>query len=87
MIEGDAATDSSLSGDGVQVLPRAMKKVRTLQPRAKLSPGFPEAERVFGKSGRAESSTDPAPYSIMETAIVLKPEDQRRSQNSSLANF
>ena len=71
----------------MRVLPRAMKKVRTLQTQDKVIAAFPEAERVFGKSSRAESSTDPAPYSIMETAIVLKPEDQRRSQNSSLANF
>ena len=71
----------------MRVLPRAMKKVRTLQKQGKIISGFPEAERVFGKSGRAESSTDPAPYWIMETAIALKPEDQRRSQNSSLANF
>ena len=34
---------------------------------------FPEVERVFGKAGRAESATDPAPYSLMETTIILKP--------------
>jgi copper/silver efflux system protein len=37
---------------------------------------FPEVERVFGKAGRAETSTDPAPFSMMETTVVLKPEDQ-----------
>jgi Cu(I)/Ag(I) efflux system membrane protein CusA/SilA len=37
---------------------------------------FPEVERVFGKAGRAETSTDPAPLSMMETTVVLKPEDQ-----------
>ena len=31
---------------------------------------------MFGKAGRAESSTDPAPFSMMETVIVLKPHDQ-----------
>ncbi|MBF0313151.1 MAG: efflux RND transporter permease subunit [Oligoflexia bacterium] len=36
---------------------------------------FPEVERVFGKAGRAESATDPAPFSMMETTIILK--DQR----------
>ena len=34
---------------------------------------FPEVERVFGKAGRAETSTDPAPFSMMETTVVLKP--------------
>ncbi len=38
----------------------------------------PEVERVFGKAGRVESSTDPAPFSMLETTIVLKPHDQWR---------
>jgi Cu(I)/Ag(I) efflux system membrane protein CusA/SilA len=38
----------------------------------------PEVERVFGKAGRAESSTDPAPFSMLETTIVLKPHNQWR---------
>jgi copper/silver efflux system protein len=46
---------------------------RTLQTQDKIIAAFPEVERVFGKAGRAESSTDPAPYSMMETTIVLKP--------------
>jgi Cu(I)/Ag(I) efflux system membrane protein CusA/SilA len=41
---------------------------------------FPEVERVFGKAGRAETSTDPAPFSMMEITIVLKPHDQWRTQ-------
>jgi len=32
--------------------------------------------RVFGKAGRAETSTDPAPFSMMETTVILKPEDE-----------
>jgi copper/silver efflux system protein len=48
---------------------------RTLQTQDKIIAAFPEVERVFGKAGRAESSTDPAPYSMMETTIVLKPEE------------
>ncbi|HVJ07252.1 MAG TPA: CusA/CzcA family heavy metal efflux RND transporter [Acidisarcina sp.] len=47
-----------------------------LQTQDRIIRGFPEVERVFGKTGRAESSTDPAPYSMMETTIVLKPQDQ-----------
>jgi len=49
---------------------------RTLITQDQIIGRFPEVERVFGKAGRAESSTDPAPYSMMETTIVLKPEDQ-----------
>ncbi len=39
---------------------------------------FPEVERVFGKIGRAETPTDPAPLSMIETVILLKPKDQWR---------
>lgn len=39
---------------------------------------FPEVEHVFGKSGRAETSTDPAPFSMMEVVVVLKPKAQWR---------
>jgi copper/silver efflux system protein len=34
---------------------------------------FPEVDRVLGKAGRAETATDPAPLSMLETVIVLKP--------------
>jgi len=40
--------------------------------------GFPEVESVFGKSGRAETATDPAPISMFETTIVLKPRSEWR---------
>lgn len=39
---------------------------------------FPEVESVFGKSGRAETATDPAPLSMFETTIVLKPRSEWR---------
>ncbi len=39
---------------------------------------FPEVERVFGKAGRSTSATDPAPLSMLETVITLKPTDQWR---------
>jgi copper/silver efflux system protein len=39
---------------------------------------FPEVASVMGKAGRAETSTDPAPLSMMETTIVLKPRDEWR---------
>jgi len=47
-----------------------------LQVQDKILRSFPEVERVFGKAGRAETSTDPAPFSMMETTVVLKPEKE-----------
>jgi Cu(I)/Ag(I) efflux system membrane protein CusA/SilA len=47
---------------------------RMLQVQDKIIKSFPEVERVFGKAGRVESSTDPAPFSMMETVVVLKPQ-------------
>ena len=49
---------------------------RALQEQDKIIAGFPEVERVFGKAGRADTSTDPAPFSMMETTIVLKPQEE-----------
>ncbi len=46
---------------------------RILQARDKVLMSFPEVERVFGKVGRAETPTDPAPFSMVETVVVLKP--------------
>jgi Cu(I)/Ag(I) efflux system membrane protein CusA/SilA len=45
-----------------------------LQTQDRILKGFPEVDRVFGKAGRADTSTDPAPFSMMETTVVLKPE-------------
>jgi Cu(I)/Ag(I) efflux system membrane protein CusA/SilA len=39
---------------------------------------FPEVERVFGKLGRADTSTDPAPVSMIETTVMLKPQAEWR---------
>jgi len=44
-----------------------------LQKIDELITEIPEVERVFGKAGRATTSTDPAPFSMIETTIVLKP--------------
>ncbi len=52
---------------------------RLLQIQDRIIRRFPEVERVLGKAGRAETSTDPAPLSMMETTIVLKPHDEWRS--------
>ena len=51
---------------------------RLLQIQDKILKSFPEVERVFGKAGRAESSTDPAPFSMMETTVILKPRNEWR---------
>ncbi|MFO8082473.1 MAG: efflux RND transporter permease subunit [Armatimonadota bacterium] len=45
---------------------------RILQVQDEVIAQFPEVERVFGKVGRAETSTDPAPLSMVETTILLK---------------
>lgn len=49
-----------------------------LQQTDKIIKQFPEVHHVFGKIGRAETATDPAPLSMIETTIMLKPEDQWR---------
>ncbi|MDO3379907.1 efflux RND transporter permease subunit [Geoalkalibacter halelectricus] len=50
-----------------------------LQQTDKIIASFPEVDRVFGKIGRAETATDPAPMMMIETTILLKPEDQWRT--------
>jgi Cu(I)/Ag(I) efflux system membrane protein CusA/SilA len=49
-----------------------------MQVQDRIIKQFPEVDTVLGKAGRAETSTDPAPFSMMETVIVLKPEAQWR---------
>jgi copper/silver efflux system protein len=51
---------------------------RVLQLQDQMIKSFPEVERVFGKAGRAETSTDPAPFSMMETTVLLKPQSEWR---------
>jgi Cu(I)/Ag(I) efflux system membrane protein CusA/SilA len=51
---------------------------RLLQTTDQMIRQFPEVERVSGKAGRAETSTDPAPLSMLETVITLKPRSQWR---------
>ena len=46
---------------------------RILQIQDRIIKNFPEVERVFGKAGRVDSPTDPAPFSMVETTIGLKP--------------
>jgi Cu(I)/Ag(I) efflux system membrane protein CusA/SilA len=49
---------------------------KLLQVQDKVLKTFPEVDLVFGKAGRAETATDPAPFSMMETVILLKPESE-----------
>jgi Cu(I)/Ag(I) efflux system membrane protein CusA/SilA len=53
---------------------------KALQVQDKILMTFPEIDRVFGKAGRAGTSTDPAPFSMMETTILLKPESAWREK-------
>ncbi|MCG5053349.1 MAG: efflux RND transporter permease subunit [Myxococcales bacterium] len=53
---------------------------KVLQLQDKILMTFPEVERVFGKAGRANTSTDPAPLTMMETTVLLKPTSAWRAK-------
>jgi Cu(I)/Ag(I) efflux system membrane protein CusA/SilA len=55
------------------------KAKEVLQQTDKILATFPEVHHVFGKVGRTESATDPAGLDMMETVIMLKPEEEWRS--------
>ncbi|WPC06815.1 efflux RND transporter permease subunit [Pseudomonas benzenivorans] len=57
----------------------AQKAAQLLQQTDRLIKSVPEVERVFGKAGRAESATDPAPLEMFETTIAFKPREQWRA--------
>lgn len=54
------------------------KAAETMQTQNKIIMGFPEVASVFGKAGRADTATDPAPLEMTETIINLKPESAWR---------
>ena len=54
------------------------KARQLLQQTDKIIRTFPEVHHVFGKMGRAETATDPAPLSMIETTIALKPQEEWR---------
>ncbi|MEO8136538.1 MAG: CusA/CzcA family heavy metal efflux RND transporter, partial [Betaproteobacteria bacterium] len=56
----------------------AGKVAELLQQTDRLIKTVPEVDTVFGKAGRAESATDPAPLEMLETTIQFKPRDQWR---------
>jgi copper/silver efflux system protein len=55
------------------------KSAELLQTQDKIIKTFPEVESVFGKAGRANTATDPAPLEMAETIINLKPENEWRT--------
>ncbi|MEO5654382.1 MAG: efflux RND transporter permease subunit [Nitrosospira sp.] len=55
------------------------KSAELLQTQDKIIKTFPEVESVFGKAGRANTATDPAPLEMAETIINLKPESEWRA--------
>ena len=57
----------------------AQKAAELLQITNRMIKSVPEVERVFGKAGRAETATDPAPLEMFETTIQLKPPSQWRA--------
>ena len=55
---------------------RRPRRAQILQQTDKIIKTFPEVHHVFGKIGRAETATDPAPMDMIETTIMLKPEEE-----------
>jgi copper/silver efflux system protein len=55
------------------------KAAEVLQIQNKIIKGFPEVASVYGKAGRAQTATDPAPLEMFETTINLKPESEWRA--------
>jgi copper/silver efflux system protein len=54
---------------------------RQLQYQDRLLRGFPEVKTVFGKVGRAETATDPAPITMVETTVQLRPTNEWRKRH------
>ncbi len=55
---------------------------RLMQVQDRIIKSFPEVQLVMGKAGRAETSTDPAPLSMMETVVALKPQSAWRHKET-----
>ena len=70
----EPASDASL----VEIRTSIGKAQELLQQTDKLIRSVPEVKTVFGKIGRAETATDPAPLTMLETVIQLKPEEEWR---------
>jgi Cu(I)/Ag(I) efflux system membrane protein CusA/SilA len=60
---------------------------KLLQVTDQILRAFPEVQTVLGKSGRADTATDPAPLSMLETVIVLKPQSEWTKRNVWYSNW
>ncbi len=60
---------------------------RLMETQDRIIRSFPEVVSVFGKAGRIDSSTDPAPFSMMETTVVLKPMGEWRSKSQFFSKW
>ena len=60
---------------------------RILQVQDAIIKSVPEVETVLGKAGKAETSTDPAPVSMIESIILLKPKDQWRKGSRRMTSL
>lgn len=73
-----------LAEESLLYMPSAMPGIslseakRLLQTTDRILKQFPEVDQVLGKTGRADTATDPAPLSMLETVITLKPRSQWR---------
>lgn len=73
-----------LDEGAVLYMPSAMPGISITQAKALLQSTdrilarFPEVDHVLGKAGRAETATDPAPLSMLETLVILKPRSEWR---------
>jgi Cu(I)/Ag(I) efflux system membrane protein CusA/SilA len=78
----------SMDEGAILYMPTAMpgisiaQAMRVLQATDLVLKEFPEVDQVLGKAGRAETATDPAPLSMLETLITLKPRSQWRRVNT-----
>ncbi|MEW5950511.1 MAG: efflux RND transporter permease subunit [Elusimicrobia bacterium] len=60
---------------------------KILNVQNKILKSFPEVLTVYGKAGRASTATDPAPLSMIETVIVLKPQEEWRNVKRWYSNW
>jgi Cu(I)/Ag(I) efflux system membrane protein CusA/SilA len=60
---------------------------RLMETQDRILKSFPEVVSVWGKAGRVDSSTDPAPFSMMETTVTLKPMEQWRAKPRFFSNW
>jgi len=60
---------------------------RLMETQDRIFKSFPEVVSVFGKAGRADTSTDPAPFSMMETTVVLKPPEEWRAKTQWFSSW